>query len=173
MSKIESNDEFLMRLLGCQRGLYTYIFKLVANAADAQDILQETNVVLLRKQDEFPQIKSFNAWAAHIAYVQVLAHRSQLKRKRFCQNEQLLEQLAQEGEELLQDTDPKIDALVQCIELLTPEDRELIENRYLRDMPARKIAPQTGRSPGAIAQSLYRIRLILMRCIDKRLSTQG
>ena len=47
-----SND-FVARLTKSQRQLHAFIFSLVWNPADADDILQETNLVLLQKAEAF------------------------------------------------------------------------------------------------------------------------
>ena len=44
-----ASDDFVALLTKHQRRLHAYIFSLVWNPADADDILQETNLVLLKK----------------------------------------------------------------------------------------------------------------------------
>ena len=44
--------EFLTRVTGAQRSLYAFILTLVRQSADAEDVLQETNVVLWQKAAE-------------------------------------------------------------------------------------------------------------------------
>ncbi len=76
---MEGNDgpgaEFVGSLTGSQRKLYAFILSLVRHPADADDILQETNLVLWRKAGEFEAGTSFEAWSFRVAHFQVMDHR--------------------------------------------------------------------------------------------------
>lgn len=164
------NSEFLQQLLGCQQRLYTYILKLVVNSTDAQDVLQETNLVLIRKQAEFRDIENFTGWAARIAYNQILAHWTKKRRNRMQFDDELLNQLADEGAGRLDTDDSGLALLGDCLDKLSRQDRDLVGKRYEANLSAGEIAAQVGRSAQAISQALYRIRYTLMRCIDNNRS---
>lgn len=67
--KTDQNE--IMRLLaGQQRRLYGYVLTLITDPVAADDILQQTNLVVLQKADEFEVGTNFNAWASKIAYFQ-------------------------------------------------------------------------------------------------------
>lgn len=166
------NGEFLQSMLECQPRLYAYIVKLVVNADDAQDVLQETNLVLIRRQDEFLKIGNFAGWAAQIAYNQVLAHWTRKRRNRLHFDDELLKQLADEGASRICGEGLDLRLLGNCLDELTVQDRELIEKRYVTNLTAGQIASQVGRSARAISQALYRIRCALMRCIDDNRSVR-
>jgi threonine dehydratase len=68
-----ASDDFVALLTGSQRRLHAYIFSLVWNPADADDILQETNIVLLKKAAEYDTNRDFLPWALTIARFQALA----------------------------------------------------------------------------------------------------
>jgi RNA polymerase sigma-70 factor (ECF subfamily) len=51
-----------------QAALLAYVLTLHPDRSEAQDILQETNVVLWQKIDEFRDGTNFKAWAFRIAY---------------------------------------------------------------------------------------------------------
>jgi RNA polymerase sigma-70 factor (ECF subfamily) len=56
--------ESLIRLLTQhQEGLYRYVFALVPHEDDAEDVLQNTNVALYRKSDQYDPGKPFLPWA--------------------------------------------------------------------------------------------------------------
>ena len=171
MDKAYDNHQFLQELLNCQQGLYTYIFKLLVNAADSRDVLQETNLVLLRKQDEYPEIQDFGAWAGRIAYFQVLAHRKKRQRDRHVFDDAMVQQLAQEGAAEITGENRSLRALQGCYEKLSTKDRELLQKRYADGLSAKEIAETVERTARAIAQALYRIRTTLMHCIDKKLAS--
>jgi len=82
--------------------LQAYILTLHPNRSEAQDILQETNVVLWQKIGEFRSGTNFKAWAFRVAYLQTLAHFKRVKRGGWLQfSDELVETLAEESEQVL------------------------------------------------------------------------
>ncbi len=59
--------------MACQDRVYTYTRTLLPNAENARDVLQETNIVLWRKRNEFKPGTDFVAWACKVAYYQALS----------------------------------------------------------------------------------------------------
>ena len=47
------SDDFILELTQCQQRLYGYIFRRMANRDQAMEVLQQTNLVLCRKADDF------------------------------------------------------------------------------------------------------------------------
>ena len=45
--------EFSQKLVGVQKNLYSFILSLLANRSDAEDVLQETNLILCQKSKEY------------------------------------------------------------------------------------------------------------------------
>ena len=60
---------FVEMLTQHQRKLYGYIYTLVRNSADSDDLLQETNLVLWNKRLEYEFGNNFIAWACRIAFL--------------------------------------------------------------------------------------------------------
>jgi RNA polymerase sigma-70 factor (ECF subfamily) len=59
--------DFASLITSSQQRLYAYIRSLLDNSASAWDVLQETNVVLWKKQAEFQMGTNFDAWAFTVA----------------------------------------------------------------------------------------------------------
>lgn len=85
----------------CQRRLYAFIYALVRNPADAEDVLQECNLVLWRKAAEYQPGTDFMAWAWRIAQLQVMAFRKRKARAREHFDDTLIARLADEAQERL------------------------------------------------------------------------
>ena len=64
MDHIEDDGSiaFVELLTQHQRSLYGYIYTMVRNSSDSDDILQETNLVLWKKRLEYKTGTSFIAW---------------------------------------------------------------------------------------------------------------
>lgn len=170
---IEASAEFVGHVTRNQRKLYAFIYSLLGRAADAEDVLQETNLVLWRKSSQFQLGTDFLAWSFRVAHFQVLAFRKRKYRARECFNEDLLEQLATAAEEGRDDVDVRQDALARCLAKLRPEQRQLVAQRYEPGGCVNDMAKQRGRTPKAISEALRRIRETLLRCIEKSLLAEG
>ncbi len=163
-------QSFVQLLTAQQRSLYVYILTLVHHPVDADEVLQNTNVVLCSKAREVPSIKSFAAWAQKIAYFEVLAHRKRNARSRLVFSPELIDILAQDaaGEEGLENR--RRSALSFCLEKLSDRDRDLIARRYAAGGAVQQLAKEDSRPASSIYRSLERIRLTLLNCIRRSLA---
>lgn len=164
------DDAFVRSLTGCQNRLYTYILSLLPDADRAKDVLQETNVVMWRKAHEFTPGTSFSAWACKVAYFEVLSERRRNQRDRHMFSETLLSTLASEGEKCAATLDERSVALDECLDRLSEKQRRRLFARYSAGGSVRAIAEESGKSCGAIATALYRVRASLLRCIEDKVA---
>lgn len=164
------DDDFVRNLTECQNRLYVYILSLMPDAERAKDALQETNIVMWRKAHEYVPNTSFSAWACKIAYYEVLAERRKRHRDRHLFNDVLVGTLASEAEAHLATFDERSIALDECLERLTPRQRERLLERYRPGGSIQEIARSTGESRGAVATALYRIRRMLLDCVSFKLN---
>jgi RNA polymerase sigma-70 factor, ECF subfamily len=169
----EPSDEFLDQFTRHQVRLYRYIVMLVANPIEAEDILQNTNLVLLRKCDRFQPGSQFFAWAAGIAHFEVLKHRASRKRQPNGLSDTTLSILAAEAIGSQPELDRRNAALPGCMEKLPAPDRTLVTDHYFRGLSWEAIARTVGRSSSSIRHSICRIRRELKRCIDVSLGIEA
>lgn len=164
-------EQIVQEIAGSQSRLFAYIVTLVGNRDSARDILQETNIVLWQKQNDFELGTSFKAWSYKIAFMQVLAHRRDKSRDQ-CRffGDAVMAQLAEEAETDLEHTEERQVALQGCLQHLDERQRWLIRNRYELDNSVNVIAEMTSQTAGAIATELYRIRARLRDCVTKNLA---
>ena len=88
---------FLRQFLDNERRLYAYIVTLLANRADADDVLQETSMVMWDKFDDANPPRDFFAWGCRIAYFKVLDFRKKSGRSRVQFSQAMLERVADIG----------------------------------------------------------------------------
>lgn len=169
MSHSPDNDAFTSQLIAVQRRLYAYILTVLPNLSDADDVLQETNAVLLRKRDEYTPGTAFGAWACRVAYFEVLALCKKRQRERervLFADQDMMNTLADEAESRFAAGDQTLLVrLERCMEKLSPFHRRLIRHRYGDNLLADEIAKDLVRSPSAVRQLLYRIRTRLLKCV--------
>ena len=167
-----ASTEMFVRLFALnQRRVYSYVLALVANPSDADDILQETSMVLWRKFSEYQPGTNFAAWACRIAYYEVL----RLRRQRKLEVElppQLFEALASETLARSDELEHRHRALSGCIEKLHAKDRELVSRRYVAGATIRSVSSQIGRSVDGLEKAYQRIRRALMDCVDRTLARE-
>ncbi len=163
-------EEFIELLTGAQSAVFGYIMSLVHDSVRAQDVLQETNITLWRKAENFEFGTNFTAWACRTAYFHVLNHRRKASREQLVFDDDVLDYLAERQEERLEESDHRITALRGCLEKLSEKQRALIERRYRPGASVQAIAADDGKTEGAISQSLYRIRAALQECVEKKLA---
>ena len=74
--------EYSRKLTAIQRSLYAYILSLLPNRSDAEDILQETNLILCKKAKDYDPDGHFQGWAFRIARFQIMAHMTKARRSK-------------------------------------------------------------------------------------------
>ncbi|MEZ5303933.1 MAG: sigma-70 family RNA polymerase sigma factor [Verrucomicrobiales bacterium] len=166
----EAREEIVQNLLAMQPRLRGYIRTLVPSTADGEDVLQETNMVIWRKAEDFEPGTNFSAWACKIAYFQVLAFRQRMARSKLTFDGELLEQIAEEAEEVADEFSPRREALRACLNALTDSQQRMLQLRYAHGGGIERIAEEFDRPLGSVRQALYRIRGRLAECIEKRIA---
>ena len=141
------------------------------NRVAAQDILQETNLVLCKKVSEFEPGTNFKAWAFAIARFEVLNYRKQQARDaRLVFSEELEETFAEELAQQSDDLERRHAALKACLGKLREKDRALLMHRYAKKGTLDEFARAAGRSVGGLKVTLHRLRNTLLACMQKQLS---
>lgn len=166
-------ERFVTALSAAQSSLYRHIYSLYPDSGKVDDILQETNIVLWRKVDEFDESREFMPWARTIARYQVLAAMRDKSRDPLVMNEELVDLIAAESEADDSSSLPKLHALEICLGRLSGKQRDLILRRYRRGACVEEIAHSIGRPVGSLSQALYRIRQSLMKCIESKTTSQS
>lgn len=156
-----------------QRALYGYIYSLVFSHDIADDVLQETNVVLCRKIDEFDGRAKFLTWACRIAYLETLAHRKRASRNKLVPvDESLLEQLSARALDQASTANVRLPLLRECMDELPDDQRALMDQRYSPGGSVRVLAEAQGRTPASTSVTLSRIRRRLFKCIERKLAAE-
>jgi len=154
-----------------QSALKGFILSLVAEPHAADDVLQETNLVIWRKAAEFEMGTNFRAWAFRIAHFQVLSHRQRINRSRLVLDDDLVSRMAAEAEaEEPEELIERKHRLRLCLSRLPERQREMIRRRYLQSEQVASIAGTSGIAANAVSQLLHRGRQNLLRCMTQTAS---
>lgn len=167
---IGRNAQIVQLLAAHNRSLLSFVFTLVPNRADAEDILHDTIVVILEKFEDFEPGTDFLAWARAIAYHRV---GSFIQKKRAAAtgvfDDQLRASIAAEWERSRHSDDRRREALRECLEQLPDRSRQLLLARYEPGGNATGAAQLLGYSKQAAYKALTRLRSGLAECIERKL----
>jgi RNA polymerase sigma-70 factor, ECF subfamily len=162
--------EFVRLLTLHQLDIYLYVHSLVPDPNEAAEIVQDTNVVLWEKRDQFDIGTDFRAWAFQVARYKVLQHRAQHKRQCLCFSDALVDELAIQATHYATADNELIDGLRRCVEQLAARDREILVQRYSPLTSCESIATSFGRPIRWVYNTLNRIRQELSDCMARHTS---
>lgn len=167
------NPEFVRAVTECQSRIYGYALSLLADPEAASDVLQETNLVLWEKSDEFESIDNFPAYALKIALNKIRNLRRTMQRDKLVFDDDVLEKLAADADTFEPFKDDRLTALNECIEQLPNHHRELIRRRYMQADTIAQLAQAIGKPASTVRVMLFRIREALVVCIQQRVAGAG
>ncbi|WP_165220195.1 sigma-70 family RNA polymerase sigma factor [Aquisphaera insulae] len=174
MGNGEKEAEFSERLLRHQVQLFGFIYSLVRDMDDADDLYQQTCLALWKKIDQYDPSRSFVAWAFGIARFEVSNFlRSRSRSKLYFSDELNLMLAEAHGEIDLGDVERRLETMNECINKLRRRDQDLLDACYRRSMRVAEVAQSWGRSSQSIHNSLKRLRQAIQECVRRSLSREG
>jgi RNA polymerase sigma-70 factor (ECF subfamily) len=168
----DPQDEFLRLFSRYSRRIYEFILTLVMRHADADEIFQDTCLVLWKKFDTYDPQGTFYGWACRIAYLEILQLRRKSQRLHTVSDEALAV-LADRALDLADNLNARQHALEDCLQKLRAEDRTLIEQRYRQRRTPKEIAALGTVSVYSVYRTLARIHTSLMNCVQRSLAREG
>ena len=151
------------------RLIYSYIYSAMANKTAADDIFQETGIVLWKKFSEFKEGTSFLHWANAIAYFKIKEYRRKSTNDKLVLSEDLVTQLNEQAENLQEGLNRRQRQMNTCLEKLPDHNKSMVKGFYEEKKSANQLAEESGRSIFAIRKSIHKIRKKLFECIDHSL----
>jgi RNA polymerase sigma-70 factor, ECF subfamily len=164
-----NTERFVRDLTENARRIYGYIFALVPNWADADEIFQETSATLWTKYADYKPDTDFRAWAFRFAYFKVLQFRKAEGKNLLRLSDEFIEAVDRDalaGDDLWRQ---RHRLLADCYAQLRPQDRELLDLRYEPGATTKSVAEQVGRSTDAVYKALNRVHEQLLECIESKL----
>lgn len=163
---------FVELLTSHQRSLYAYICSLLMGDPGAADVLQDTNLDLWARAEDFDLERPFLPWAFGFARQRVLAYRKSRSRSRLVFGEEAINRIDDACRQQATQADARLTALQKCLQKLDARHAQLIQERYVAKSSLRIMAAQLGDTANNISIRLHRIRKKLSRCVQASLSTE-
>src|SRR5215213_3324865 len=130
--KSDAQQRFLSLFLRSEREIFRYVAALVPNVADAEDIVQQTALVLWEKFAAYDPGLPFTPWACRFALNKTRQWLERRQRWQALLAGGLAEELALRREELRADFDLRLGHLDKCLGKLPEEQLSLVEGFYYR-----------------------------------------
>ncbi len=170
----EQDQLRFMRLwTAAQPAVSGFVRALVRDWSVADEVLQETSLVLFRRFDEYDEQRPFVAWALGIAKFQVLSLNRDAARSRVSFDIDLLARFTETWAELAPRASDRSLYLQDCIERLAARARQMVRLRYYDDLTAEEISRQIGGTGAAVRVALQRIRQQLRVCVERQFRAEG
>lgn len=148
----------------------SFIFCMVPNESDAEDIMQDTTITMWEKFESYKYGTDFAAWAVTIAKYKILEFRRKGRMKHLQLDEHVLELLEKENTCLFEDTEQRTRALRHCLQKLPQTDLDFIKLKYSQGLTAKKMSHRIGISLAAVYRINSRLNALLLGCIHRVLS---
>jgi RNA polymerase sigma-70 factor (ECF subfamily) len=168
-----NNEQFVKLFLANQASIYAFILSILPNRSDADDILQDTGLVLCQRFGEFRPDSNFFAWACRIAHYKVLDHSKRLARSPVHFDDRLIEAFVEDSIASADERDDEFAALLRCMQKLSARDRELLDRCYQPKVSTRTVAEELNRPADTIYKRLRRIRTTLFECVTRSLAREA
>lgn len=166
--------DFVRELTQHQPGLRAFVGYLMCGSGAAEDVVQEVNLLLWEKREQFTPGTNFRAWAFTVARYTVLGHQRRLRRQGLLLfDPDIVERLADEWQAEPDEHERKLAALEQCLEKLPEADLKLVRARYSGHGNVEQMADESGRSAGSLRVRLFRLRAALKQCVKSELEMEG
>src|SRR5215218_8688237 len=162
-----AQQRFLSLFLRSEREIFRYVAALVPNVADAEDIVQQTALVLWEKFEAYDPGLPFTPWACRVALNKARQWLERRQRWQALLEGGLAEELAQRREEMRPEIEARLKHLEGCLGKLPESQRVLVEGYYYRRDGVEALAEHSGRTVAATYKMLQRVRQMLQTCVEK------
>ncbi len=174
-------DLFAVLVREHEAGLLAFVRACVHDAADADDLVQDTFVTAWAQLAEYEVDRPFAAWLRGIARNKIADYfrRSTAQRRHVhILPPEAVAGIADEFERLSRPARGEVfrdcfAALRECLETLSAAEREVVERAYRQNQTCRTIAGEVGEGVEAIKKRLQRARAALRDCILGKLGPEA
>jgi RNA polymerase sigma-70 factor (ECF subfamily) len=174
MDSSAEHEQFVERFVRCQDRIYAYVVTLLPNRDDAEEVFQQTSLVLWKKWREFDPARDFVRWACGMAHHEVRNFlRKHAPRGRISLSDDVLAEVANVRLDMHDVLEARRQALRHCLGRLEHGKRELLERCYAGQDSIKAIAAELGQPPNVLYMTLKRLRRALFDCINRTLAAEG
>ena len=150
--------------------LFAYSRAICGDYHVAMDVVQQSLLIAFRKLHLFFPEADFSVWLRAIARREALDARKRRARGAMVTLETI--EMFYHDPEPREDS-PRRKALAECLGALPGKTGKLVRSHYFNGTSLAPLSKSLGMTLAAAKQMLYRTRLALRECIQKRIATEG
>ena len=163
------NEVFLKLLSRDRHRLFAFIYTLIPDHNDAEDVFQDTSIVLWNKFQEFDRDQPFMPWACGFAFNTARNFVRADGRDRLAFSDSLLAVIATERTDTAELDQDRMKTLNTCIEKLTTKERTLLGQACSGERTMKDLAQQLNRA----TQTIYNSLNVIRRKLTERVRLNG
>lgn len=151
-----------------QSKVYAVLRAMIQDREKARDVLQDVSVLLWEKFASFEPGTSFDAWACQVARYHALNwRRKNNDRCGLLLSETAFDLLAEQAAGMVDEYEPRAEALRICLTEAPERYRELLEARYLKESPVHEIAARRSGEDLRVERRVFQAkRPSLLKCFS-------
>ena len=161
-------EETTLLVIKHRKAVMAYIFAIVRDHHLTEDIFQEVSILAIREWEKAGGQGSFFALAREISKRHSLAVLRREQKQPPPLAPETLNALDRSFEAISEEVDVQRTALIDCVNQLTVEWREIIRLRYWDYLEVKNIAERMKKSPSTVSVTLNRIRSKLADCVRRK-----
>ena len=165
--------EFARRWIQAQPAVTAYIWSLVPDKHDVDDLLQRTAEAVVQNLQKYDETQSFTAWAIGVSKFEILRFRQKQRRDRLIFETETVEAVTTAYQQAGPELSEMKQALNSCIEKLSGRTRQIVQLHYLKEYSPAEVAKQLGTTENAVFVSLHRARATLRVCMESQWGGSG
>lgn len=163
------HEHFTVLVAEHQGWLRAYVRSLGVTSGSVDDVAQEAFLIAYRRFGEYDASRPFAAWLKGITKLLAANERRRHQRGRSV-DPSLAQALAAVDEVEDEDMEQATQHLKACLDRLPAHSRDLLRLRYEQERDAAALGTLLGRDGNAVRQALFRVRELVRRCVEGRMS---
>jgi RNA polymerase sigma-70 factor (ECF subfamily) len=164
LEPLERQNRFVSEHL---RRIFVQIYRIVRNAADAQDLTQEAFIKALQHQDQLKDEQKAAHWLSRIATNTAIDFMRRSGRATFCDLESAPESHSETPEQILLRSEQR-NYLEDGLRLLSPRERAALMLRDVEGLPAEEVAERLNCSKATVRSHIANGRTKFRRYMERR-----
>jgi len=161
---LERQNRFVSEHL---RRIFVQIYRIVGNAADAQDLTQEAFIKALQRQDQLKDELKAAHWLSRIATNTAIDFLRRTGRVAFCEIDQAPESHSETPEQILLRSEQR-NYLEDGLRLLSARERAALMLRDVEGLPAEEVAKRLNCSKATVRSHIANARTKFRKYVERR-----
>jgi len=158
--------EFLGNFKQGESDFRSYIFSIVRNEVEMENILQDAYLKMIEKKDSYDNTKLFTPWAMGFIIMQIRRWRQKLGREKLVFADDTIELMSQTAIDefssreidIKENNNSIISDILLGISKINPKYAEIIKMKYFDNLESKEIAKRLNINEGSVEMSLTRGR---------------